>query len=637
MRPARIHNLRGNKVERSPHRLFVWDTETRTSTLGAGELLSHRVWAAETVQRHGRRPTRPARQRHQGDDPERLVDALEGSCRSSETLWAFAHNQGFDLTVSRLLLRLLGRGWTLTDHALTTASPWARLVRGSHRLVLADSTSWLPVPLAELGRRLVHDKPPLPDEEDGQEDWWHRCREDVSILVEALLQLLDWWDAQRLGSWSVTGPQTGFNLMRHKPQQHKVVIDPDPEARAFERLALMGGRREVWRLGRQPWGDYRELDFRMAHATIAARCPLPKRRSVHFESMDVDDWRLSSERWAPIAWAVLRTGTPRYPLQHRGRLFYPIGTFCTVLCGPELREARRRGELVSVGPGYVYQLGGHMMDWGAWVLDQLDQPDPATPEVARVAIKAWSRQVPGKWAARTGRLLQSGPAAEQGWGLEHGRHHPSGAPVATLDIAGRREVVLQDQDADDCFPAVLAWIQSEVRVRLGRLIDHFGADLMLSCNTDGVIVADARWHEDSARVVDLAPLQVREKARHEWLDVISPQHLVLPSERRLSGVPASAEEVAPHQFSWLTWPRLPGQIASGSPQGYVRQRRSVDLREVPVNRWVLADGLCLPVQAELGEDGQTRLQPLQPWFPAGRPEALRPGQHPLLEKVLAGG
>ncbi len=634
MRTPHVHNLRGNKVERSPHRLFVWDCETLPHPDDKREVHRLRCWAAEVVQRHDRRPKAPRAQVDAGNAPESLVAYLEAACRASETVWAFAHNQSFDLAVTRLPLRLIERGWEITAHALTSSSPWARLARGSHRLVLADSTSWLPGPLASIGAQVGISKPELPDFEGPDEEWAWRCRQDVCILAQALTELMDWWDARKLGSWSITGPASGFNAMRHRPSPHKVVIDPDELARKIERQAIMGGRREVWRVGRQPWGDYREIDFRLAHATVAAHCPLPKRRSVAFDRMGLEDWRLTSDRWAPLAWCLVNAQAPRYPLEVQGRLFYPVGRFRTLLCGPEIAEAHRRSELLEVGPGYVYQLGQHMGEWGRWVLHELGEPQSETPEVARTAIKAWSRQVPGKWAARTGRLIHQGPALEAGWHLEHGRHHPSGAPVATLDMALTRQVVLQDQDADDCFPAVLAWIQSEVRLRLGRLVDQVGPERMLVCNTDGVICEAGAGFAEGFSPADFEPLVPRQKARHAWVDVISPQHVILPTERRLSGVPHSAEEVAERQYRWLTWPRLPSQIASGVQDGYVREPRTVDLSGVPVNRWVGPDGSCWPVVAEVGEDGAARLLPFLGDLTGAAPRGLRPAQHPVLQRLL---
>ena len=634
MQPARIHNLRGNKAERSPHRLFIWDTETCPIHEDRREVHQLRLWCAEVVQRHERRPTQPAIQPLQGTTGPELLDALESACRSTETLWAFAHNLGFDLAVTRLPLHLINRGWTITAHALTTPAPWARLSRGSHRLTLVDSSSWLPGALAQIGVQVDITKPELPNFADPEQAWYWRCRQDVAILCRAVCQLLDWWDKGKRGAWSITGPQTGFNALRHIPTPHKVVIDPDPEARAFERQAIHGGRREVWRLGRQARGDYREIDFQLAHATLAAHCPLPKRRVSRFASLALDDWRLTSDRWAPIAEALIETTVPRYPLEVGGRLFYPVGRFWTILCGPELAEASRRRELRQLGRGYIYQLGQIMGRWGQWVISELQQERESTPPVCRTAIKGWTRTVPGKWAGRTGRTHLEGPAAERGWALEHGKHHPSSAPVAILDMAGRRQVVIQDQEADDSFPAVLAWIQSEVRVRLGRLVDHIGPNHMVSCNTDGVLCDKWPGHAQRLSGDDLWPLVPREKARYDTLDVISPQHVVLDGTRRLSGVPSSGDEVAPHVYRWMTWPRLNSQIADGDSRGYVRNLRTADLTKVPVNRWVLADGLCMPVQAEVGGQGEVWLQrplSLLDGFPVGD---LGPHQHPVLAALL---
>ncbi len=631
--PVRIHNLRGNKAERSPHRLFIWDTETTPITEPRREVHQLRVWCAEVVQRHERRPSQPAVQRVQGLTGPELLDTIETACRSTETLWAFAHNVGFDLAVTRLPLHLISRGWTITAHALATPSPWARLSRGSHRLTLVDSSSWLPGALAEIGVQVGIGKPELPDFDDPQEAWFWRCRMDVTILRRAICDLLDWWDQGKRGAWSITGPQTGFNALRHIPTPHKVVIDPDPDARAFERQAIKGGRRECWRVGQLPFDDYREIDFHLAHATIAAHCPLPKRRGPAFASLAVDDWRLTSDRWAPIAEALIETNTPRYPLEVEGRLFYPVGRFWTVLCGPELKEAVRRRELRQVGRGYIYQLGQIMGRWGQWVTSELAEPRAQTPEVARTAIKGWTRTVPGKWASRTGRTHLRGPSAELGWGLEHGRHHPSGAGVAILDMAGQREIVIQDQEADDSFPAVLAWIQSEVRVRLGRLVDAIGPGRMVSCNTDGILCAHGPPPVGYCPPDQLWPLTPREKARYSTLDVISPQHTVLDASRRLSGVPRTAEEVAPHVYRWMTWPRLTSQIASGETRGYVRDERTADLSKVPVNRWVLKDGLCLPVVAEVTTSGETRLRPTGLTLAAEASMDLRPTQHPVLEAL----
>jgi len=61
---------------------------------------------------------------------------------------------------------------------------------------------------------------------------------------------------------------------------------------------------------------------------------------------------------------------------------------------------------------------------------------------------------------------------------------PGGVEAAAcLYLGGRQHQLLHDQEAEDSFPAVLAWIQSYVRDRLGRLIDQFTLDELISCQT----------------------------------------------------------------------------------------------------------------------------------------------------------
>ncbi len=83
----------------------------------------------------------------------------------------------------------------------------------------------------------------------------------------------------------------------------------------------------------------------------------------------------------------------------------------------------------------------------------------------------------------------------------------------------------------------------------------------------------------------------------------------------------------------MTWPRLTSQIASGETRGYVRDERTADLSKVPVNRWVLTDGLCLPVRAEVGGEGTTWLMRPLPLLDGWVDSELRIAQRPVLEAL----
>ena len=523
-------------------------------------------------------------------------------------------------------------------------------------MTLADSFSLLPQPLHMIGKALGIFKTPLPDFGGTEAEWLGRCRSDVDITSTALLQLLDWWDSGHLGNWSITGPSCGWSTLRHRPARQKVVVQPDQPARTFERQAVAGGRREVWQVGRLRPGLYADLDFTRAHLTAATAIPLPIARGKPFDSLPLTSAYLTGRVVDVMARCRVRTETPRYPLRLPDGIWHPVGDFWTTLCGPELREALQRGELVEVGAGYPYRMGFYMRDWARWVDGLLENAAGDVPPMAQIAAKGWSRSVPGRWAAHTSDRMLTRRDVRPGWHLEDGMVMPGRHPATFLTVGGRQEVWLRDLDADDSFPAVLAWIQSWTRVQLGRLIDHFHG-CVVQCNTDGALIdldrlafmhwidTDERLHGQSALLqlldteldrvrAEIAPMRIRAKAIAHTGEVLSPQHVILEDAVKLSGVPASAERKGRYRWHFTTWPGMRSQIAQGNSRGYVQGDRTVDLSQVPVYRWRLSDGGCEAPRAIVNAAGESELKPWDPQlFVDAQLDRSRP-QQPRLEKML---
>lgn len=651
-RSPQIHNLGHNTSERVPPRCLFFDTETLPTIDGDGERHHLQLWVAELVERHGPSQKRPRATAWSGTTAAQLADAVEDACRYGETLWIWAHNLGFDLAVTMLPIVLAERGWDLTQHALTGSSPWLRMRKTRRGITMVDSYSWLPVPLAQLGYGLGREKPPLPAWEGSREDWLTRCTEDVRILRDAVLSLLDYHERHGLGHWSLTGPGTGFNVYRHRFLRTKIVIDPNPELRGLERAVIYGGRSEVWRVGPQPAGLYALVDFRRAFGTICAELPLPRRTGRRFTSLPLTSLAVDDHWLGLLAQVEIETGTPRYPLRTTAGVVHPVGRFVTTLCGPEIAEAARRDDLRAIGPGLFYWTTPHMREWARWCLSVIDDDDGDTPAPVRVAAKAWTRTVPGRWAGRTGRVAFEVEQPIPGWRLERTHSHPNAVPTAILDMAGRRYYIAQDEEMENTRPAILAWIQSYVRVLIGRLIDRIGEPSVVLAHTDGVVIDVDKFcaiHEPwtnrlagpqgklevvGARLDGWAkachPLRPVVKWVSRTLEVLSPQHIVTDHSRQLAGVPRSAAHHGDHVYSFTDWPRLATQLQSEVELGYVRRRRTVDLGHIPVLRWVLDDGRTAPVAAAGALSEGSRLLGAVEGGTVPSGASVRPTQHPLL-------
>lgn len=652
MRPVKPHTLRHNALERSPHRILIIDSEAKIAPypwadqegydlLGADrfeqagvetpqELQVLRCWAARLLRRHGHQPREPRAEDVDGTTADELADTIERLTRADTTLWVFAHNLSYDLALTGLTLRLLERGWVLGRHNLASDAPWAFLRHRSKALRLADSWSWLPAPVETLGELMATRKRPLPAADAPLAVWLERCRRDVDITARALERLMDEWDERRLGSWSLTGPASAWNTFLHAKPAQPVAVDPDPEARAFERRALYSGRRDLTRVGTLTAGPYVLLDLRECFAAVCAVQRLPVWRSPELE---IDESSLDLRRGdlgSMLAECVVSVDTPRYPVRLGRAILHPTGTFATVLAGPELEQASRRNELIRVGRARRYQLGTRMQAWAQWLLPLLRDESGAVDPLLQVFLKQASRTVPGRWGMLIQREGERNWSPEPGWRLEPAVFGPELKAGAWWHCRGEAVQLIRDQEADDAFPAVLAFIQSWVRVLLQHLLDTLGEADWCSVNTDGAWVPARRLEVMHTFNAQVAPFALRIKATTETLRLRTPQHWRTDRERSYAGIPRTAREIAPEVFSFQTWPKLAGQMRRGDPRGYVRECREVDLSSLPVTRWVAEDGCTRPpALAWDAERGNVLLTP-----PAAGCEAhgapWRPQQHKAL-------
>lgn len=591
-----VHYLRANDSEWTPAQVITLDTETRWTQDPAGETHVLRLWAARLDSRRPDSTGWTGTVDGWGTTAGQLAECLDGWCRGQRTVWAFAHNLSFDLTVARIPLEMAALGWQVTDHAAGSETPWLRLKRGSCVLTLADSWGWLRQPISGVGAALGMGKPPLPPEDAGDEWWRARCEADRDILATALLDVMAWWDKAQLGRWSLTGSASGWNVMRHKMPARRVTIMPDEHGIAADRAAIHGGRRECFTWGEQEPGRYVEYDFTAAYPAIAANLPLPAKRLYPFSNLPLESPLIRGIGLGITARCLIETDHPRWPVRIGGRVWYPVGRFWANLAGPEIAEACRLNCLLSVGEGYAHALGWHLREWAQWVLEVQSGRDADAPAVAVPMVKHWGRAVIGKFAAHGFTKEAYGAAISQTWSYmpvwDIGRQ----AHGAIVELAGRRWKCLNAGDGDNAYPAVLAYVESYTRARLSRVIDHLTRGRVICCDTDGVLLRETAGDDiwPAPEVTD--PLALRAKGAWRQVRVIGPQHLVRDGRRKFSGVPGSAHQLADGRLEALVWPRLAWQLGEHAGEGYRRPAQTYTVGASYASGWVDQAGTVWPVE-----------------------------------------
>lgn len=632
-----VHYLRANETTWTPPQCLFLDTETRWTQGPAGEVHQLRLWAARLDSRRPDSTGWTGTVSAWGTTARQLARQVSDLAAGQRAVWLFAHNLSFDLIVSRLPLEMARLKWAVTDQAAGSDTPWLRLKRGDSVLTLADSWGWLRQPVSMVGAALHMEKPDLPANDDSDEYWLARCQADVDILAEAMLQVMAWWDENRLGKFSLTGSASGWNVMRHRMPARKVTIMPDEKGIASDRAAIYGGRRECYTWGEQKGGPWTEYDFTGAYPTVAARLPLPAKRQFPFDSLPLDSPLVRGEGMGIIARVLIDTADPHYPVRAGGRVWYPVGRFWTDLAGPEIAEAHRRGHLARIGPGYVHALGWYLQDWAEWVLRVQSGADDTAPAVAVPMVKHWGRACIGKFAARGFSKQAYGDATGPGWSYLPVWDIAAQAHGSIVEIAGKRWKCLADSDGDNAYPAVLAYVESHTRARLSRVIERLGRQVVTCCDTDGLTGRDLSAALARLPASLTAPLVLREKQSWRQLRVIGPQHLVRDGRRKFSGIPASARQLPDGRLEALVWPRLAWQLRESAGAGYRRPAQTYTVGASYASGWVDEAGTVLPVQLAATREGGNRPVPWAGTSHAAAGRRLGPVQADAVLRVFGLG
>jgi hypothetical protein len=609
MRQVPTHYLRPNHTSWTPPALISFDTETFTTRDGDDEILNLRLWCARFSDRRAPKGVKPLESRDTGIIGSDLAATIHGWTRNRRTVWAYAHNLGFDLCTSNMVENLMQLGWGVTEFAVNSSAPFVRMRQAEHSLTLSDSWSWFGVPLERVAEELGTRKQPLPKNDDSYEAWLERCTKDVDILHEAMLALMGWWDHEDLGKWNITGSASGWNAMRHIPSPERILIRPDDSECDHDRRAIYGGRRSVWQTGHYSYGHYSEIDIEKAYTVACRDLPLPIGRQARFTSLPIDHKWLDCDRWGVIAECVISTDTACVPCRVGNSVWYPVGKFRTVLAGPDIREARIHNRLLWVGPGWLHRLSYPLQPWASWCIESQNDQTGRTPGVAKLVHRSWGRTAVGKWAQRGFEVVHLGPSPNSGWNYEDAWHHEGNTPAGIVDFGGERYQVAAVNQADNAYPAILAFVESHVRVALGRAITIIGDSDMVMCDTDGLIcTADGASKLPEVNQA-VAPFHLREKQHYRRVKVTGPQHLELDAIKRRAGIPATAIPIEGGKLKANTWPKLAWQLANGRQGAYVRPAQTYRLAATYAPGWVLEDGTVVPLELRLDDAGGNEVVP----------------------------
>jgi hypothetical protein len=284
-----------------------------------------------------------------------------------------------------------------------------------------------------------------------------------------------------------TAASTSWDWWRLSFLRHTVLVHTNDEALKLERDAVQGGRCETFRLGKCPEQVW-SVDIRSCYPAIAMSHGLPARLLHYGVGGPPPIYPKCRQPVGTIGDVTIEICSPVAPCKLMGLTCYPIGTFRTVLCGPELWLVENHGRIVKWHRWATYELDTVLKDYLRHLWHLRERAIGEGESAASSLYKAMMNSIVGKFSQH-GRYWERDPdkVAHKPYGTWHANDR-AGQQHTYRAIAWEPQRLVDHGETADSCPAIAAWIYSAARVLLWERMVCAGLDNVAYIDTDSLFV-----------------------------------------------------------------------------------------------------------------------------------------------------
>lgn len=545
------HWVKENRQERMPARMIAFDTESLFA--GTDELQVQSWRTGSAIRWRNDLKTGDHAEGRAFTDPMELWEWVTEFCKPGMRTVMWAHNLGHDVRISQVFKLLPKLGWGLDWCNLdrnVSAMTW-RSERGT--LVLADTWTWIPLPLNTIAPLTGTVKFTMPPDNGSEDSWNEYCMQDTEIVYRVVSRLVAYIRANGLGNWQPTGAGMAYTTWRHKHLRHKVLVHDDRDALGAERKAMHTGRAEAWRHGELLNDVWTEVDMRNAYLMIGAESELPRKLRTHYGRLSPLHYQRLCERYRMLCHVRIDTARPVVPTRMDNRQVWPVGTFDTWLWDTEVDAAIRYGAEAEIIDSYAYAKAPILQDWARWILSVLQDKDDETDPVVKTWLKHCSRALIGRLSLRVPAWEILGANPEGITGITHMTNADTGHTHRLMHVGDRTLIEVMREEGRDSLPQVTGWIMAECRVRLWDAMNAAGLENIAHVDTDSLVINRQGLVRLRRHYGEDYPRLWAEKGSWKRLEVFGPRCYFRDGSRVVSGIPARARETAPGVYAGERW------------------------------------------------------------------------------------
>jgi hypothetical protein len=285
-------------------------------------------------------------------------------------------------------------------------------------------------------------------------------------------------------------------------------------------------------------GPVTHFDVRSMYPFLMRQNAFPVKLISYREDLDVKAVGELLAAYGVVARVTISSQSAEYPYRVGERIAYPVGTFTTVLCGPELAAAVAAGEVRAVHAASTYKLDRPFAGFVDVLLSERYAARARGDWVAELCCKLVANSLAGKLAQRRGRWARASSEDEPGvWGESFRINYQTGVIVKHRHVAGIAWRWTDDETGRGPHTAAFAYLASYGRAWMRRVRETLPARSVVSQDTDGVwtLPAGTAVLEAAPQLVGEAPGQLSKKGTGSNCRWFGPRHYCVDGSWVLSG------------------------------------------------------------------------------------------------------
>lgn len=587
------HVLKKETTLTIPRHFIFFDTETTQHKLEDGSIEQRFKlgWACYYRRAFGRH--KAVVEWFYIDHIEAFWDFVYSKTEPKQRLWIIARNVVFDFTVVKGWENLRREGYKLRFFHNNGCSAIVTVKKASSTIVVLDSMNWFTESLARTGERIGIPKMDIDFDTCTDEQLSTYCRNDTLIEFENFKLFIAFLEENLIGRLCYTKASTAMAAYLFRHYHTPIYIHNNAEAITLERESYKGGRCECFVIGDLSGQPFYVFDVNSLYPFVMQCHDYPTKYVKLDHRLTTTDLQDVLKYLAVVARVVINTNEPVYAIK-RGRTIFPVGTFETTLCTPELLYALEHGHVVKVldavsyeqariFSGYVTTMYGLRSDFKIRQNKEYEQ-----------IVKYLLNSLYGKFGQKAEQWVKIGDAPGEPDREEMILYKNPRRAMRLRYLLGEVFELKGHGEAYNSFPAIASHVTAYARLYLWELMQACGHGNYVYCDTDSLMVTNAGRDNLLEYLSDTELGKLKLERTVERLIIRGLKDYSVDEKVVVKGVRKTAHKIRDGVYTQEQWPSFKGIFKTTNANSYVVKHVTKHLTREYTKGDVGTDGMVTP-------------------------------------------